>query len=293
MTGQEIVDRLPSTRRGWAGLLSRLGIRPSKGLGQHFLYERGIVQRMVRQAGVGPDDTVLEVGPGLGILTSELLLRAGQVVAIERDRQLVSYLEETFGDVPSFRLVPGDALTFQAGDLFPMAQPYALVANLPYSAGAAIVRHFLEQPTRPTRMTVMLQLEVAERMVAQPPEMSVLGVATRFYTLPRIAFQVPPPVFIPPPTVESAVAILDVRPELPLPEAQHARFFTIVNAGFRQKRKQVANSLAAELNLSKAEVTAWLERADIDPMRRAQTLAVEEWVGLTELAPDAVATLAP
>ena len=292
MSSQQILDRLPSNRRGWAALLGRLGIRPSKGLGQHFLYERGIVQRMVRQAGVGPDDAVLEVGPGLGILTSELLLRAGQVVAIERDRQLVSYLEETFGDVPAFRLVPGDALTFQASDLFPAGEPFALVANLPYSAGAAIVRHFLEQPVRPTRLTVMLQLEVAQRMVAQPSEMSVLGVATQFYTSPRIAFRVPPPVFIPPPTVESAVAILDVRPELPLPEAQHRRFFAVVNAGFRQKRKQVANSLAAELKLTKPEVTNWLERAGIDPMRRAQTLTVEEWVRLTELAPPSVTTRA-
>jgi 16S rRNA (adenine1518-N6/adenine1519-N6)-dimethyltransferase len=289
LTDQAIVDRLPATRRGWAALLGRLGIRPSKGLGQHFLYERGIVQRMVRQAGVGPDDTVLEVGPGLGILTSELLLRAGHVVAIERDRQLVAYLEEMFGDVPSFRLVPGDALSYQTVDLFPDGQPFSLVANLPYSAGAAIVRHLLEQPVRPTRLTVMLQLEVAERMVAQPPEMSVLGVATQFYTSPRIAFRVPPSVFIPPPTVESAVAILDVRSELPLPEADHRRYFTVVNAGFRQKRKQVANSLASELKLTKPEVTAWLERAGIDPMRRAQTLTVEEWVRLTTPTPGSVA----
>ena len=288
MTGQAIIDRLPANRRGWAALLSRLGIRPSKGLGQHFLYERGIVQRMVRQAGVGPADTVLEVGPGLGILTSELLLRAGHVVAIERDRQLVTYLEEMFGDLPSFRLVPGDALTYHTSDLVPEGEPFSVVANLPYSAGAAIVRHLLEQPVRPTRLTVMLQLEVAERMVARPPEMSVLGVATQFYTLPRIAFQVPPAVFIPPPTVESAVAILDVRPELPLPEATRGRFFAVVNAGFRQKRKQVANSLAAELKLTKPEVTAWLEQAGIDPMRRAQTLTVEEWVRLTSLAPETV-----
>lgn len=285
MSDQTLLDRLPSNRRGWAALLARLGIRPSKGLGQHFLYERGIVQRMVKQAEVGPADAVLEVGPGLGILTSELLLRAGQVVAIERDRQLIDYLAATFGDQPNFRLVPGDALTFQADDLFPPDQPFALVANLPYSAGSAIVRHYLEQPRRPTRLTVMLQLEVAERMVARPPEMSVLGVATQFYTSARIAFKVAPPVFIPPPTVESAVAILDVKPELPLPGVQHALFFRIVNAGFRQKRKQVANSLAAELDLSKPEVTAWLDAAGIDPMRRAQTLTVEEWVRLTEQAP--------
>jgi 16S rRNA (adenine1518-N6/adenine1519-N6)-dimethyltransferase len=285
MSEQAIIDRLPTTRRGWASLLSQLGIRPSKGLGQHFLYERGIVQRMVRQAGVGPEDIVLEIGPGLGILTSELLLRAGTVVAIERDRQLVDYLDQTFGDDPRFRLVPGDALRFQADDLVPDGAEFAVVANLPYSAGSAIVRHVLEQPRRPRRLTVMLQLEVAARMVAQPPEMSVLGVATQFYCAARIAFHVPPTVFLPPPTVESAVAILDVKPRLPLPDAMHARFFRIVNAGFRQKRKQVANSLAAELKLSKTEVTTWLEQSGIDPQRRAQTLTVEEWVTLTAAAP--------
>lgn len=288
MSDQALLERLPTNRRGWASLLSQLGIRPSKGLGQHFLYERGIVQRMVKSAGVGPEDAVLEVGPGLGILTSELLLRAGEVVAIERDRQLIDYLETTFGDQPNFRLVPGDALTFSADDLFPPDRPFTLVANLPYSAGAAIVRHFLEQPRRPTRLAVMLQLEVAERMVARPGEMSVLSVATQFYTTPRIAFEVAPTVFIPPPTVESAVAILDVKPDLPLPDDQHATFFKIVNAGFRQKRKQVANSMAAELDLPKPVVTAWLEGADIDPMRRAQTLTVEEWVRLTEQAPTVV-----
>ncbi|MDQ3695234.1 MAG: 16S rRNA (adenine(1518)-N(6)/adenine(1519)-N(6))-dimethyltransferase RsmA [Chloroflexota bacterium] len=286
MTGQKVIERLPATRRGWAALISQLGIRPSKGLGQHFLYERGIVQRMVRQAGVGPNDTVLEVGPGLGILTSELLLRAGQVVAIERDQNLVAHLERAFGDDPRFRLIAGDALAFHAADLFPPGTEFAIVANLPYAAGSAIVRHYLEQPRRPRRLTVMLQLEVAARMVARPPEMSVLGVATQYYTEPGIAFQVPPAVFLPPPTVESAVAILDVKPEPPLPEALRMPFFRIVNAGFRQRRKQVANSLAAELKLTKGDVTAWLEQAGIDPQRRAQTLTVEEWVTLTATAPE-------
>ena len=119
--------------------------------------------------------------------------------------------------------------------------------------------------------------------------MSVLSVATQFFAVPRIAFRVAPSVFIPPPTVESAVAILDVRPEPPLGAALRPRFFRVVNAGFRQKRKQVANSLAAELGLPKDEVVAWLSGAGIDPARRAQTLDVAEWVRLTESAPAAVA----
>lgn len=278
---------LPASRRDWQALMQTLGIRPAKGLGQHFLFERGVVQRLVKQAGIGPADTVLEVGPGLGILTSELLARAGRVVAIELDPKLAEHLRQTFGGDPRFTLVEGDALDIDLGSLLAPGEEYVVAANLPYSVGSAVLRRLLESPRPPRRLTVMLQLEVAERLCAHPPEMSVLSVATQFFAEPRIVFRVAPTVFIPPPTVESAVAILDVRPEPPLPAEEQARFFRIVNAGFRQKRKQVANSLAAELDLPKDEVVAWLA-AGIDPSRRAQTLNVAEWVRLTTSAPPGV-----
>jgi 16S rRNA (adenine1518-N6/adenine1519-N6)-dimethyltransferase len=266
-----------------------LGIRPNKGYGQNFLFERGLVQRMVRQAGVGPGDTVVEIGPGLGILTDELLRKAGKVVSIELDRTLWPHLRQVFGDDPRFTLVEGDALTVDLADLIAPGESWMVVANLPYSAGTAIVRRMLELPHPPRRLAVMLQLEVAERMIASPPDMSVLGVATQFYAEGGIAFRVAPEVFIPPPNVESAVAILDLRPEPPLPPDQRDRFFRIVNAGFRQKRKQVANSLAAALDLPKEMVSEWLQRAGIDPMRRAQTLTVAEWCELTRTAPAGIA----
>lgn len=284
-----VVERLPATRREWTALLGQIGVRPSKGLGQHFLYERGIVQRLVRQAGIGPADHVLEIGPGLGILTSELLLRAGAVTAIELDRRLAAHLRDAFGDEPRLRLVEGNALEIATADLFAADEPFAVAANLPYAVGSAVVRHLLEQTHRPTRLAVMLQMEVAERLTARPPTMSILGVAAQFYAEPRIAFAVPPTVFIPPPAVESAVVILDVRPEPPLPESDRRTFFRVVNAGFRQKRKQVANSLAAELALPKETATAWLTGVGIDPMRRAQTLAVDDWVALTRALPADVA----
>jgi len=131
----------------------------------------------------------------------------------------------------------------------------------------------------------MVQREVAERLVARPPEMTIVGVAARFYAEPRIAFTVGPSVFIPPPKVESAVVLLETRDQPPLPEEQHGRFFRIVNAGFRHKRKQLANSIADELGAPKAAVTEWLTVAGIDPMRRAQTLDVDEWVVVTRAAP--------
>ena len=238
--------------------MSELGIRPNKGLGQHFLFERGLVERMVRQAGVTERDTVLEVGPGLGILTSELLRKARRVVAVELDRSLIAHLETAFGDVPGFELVPGNALSLSTDELFPPGEPFDVVANLPYSAGTAILRHLLEQPRKPRRLTVMLQKEVADRLTAQPPDMSVLGVATQFFAEPRLAFTVPPEVFIPPPKVESAVVILEVRDEPPLPPELQPLFFKLVNAGFRQKRKQVANSIADVLQLPKPGIADWL-----------------------------------
>ncbi len=279
---------LPTSRREWAALLDRLGVRPSKGLGQNFLYERGIVQRMVRAAGIGREDLVLEIGPGLGILTDELLNRADAVRAIELDRRLAEHLRTAFGDRPNFALIEGNALEIATADVIPVDRDFVVAANLPYAVASAVLRHLLEQPHRPRRLALMLQKEVAERLVGTPPNLTILGVAAQFYAAPRIAFDVPPTVFIPPPTVESAVVILDVHPRLLLPEADHPRFFQVVNAGFRQKRKQVANSLAAELELPKDEINRWLTEAGIDPMRRAQTLSVEEWVRLTQQAPPAV-----
>ena len=261
--------------------MTELGIRPNKGLGQHFLFERGLVERMVRMAGVTEHDTVLEIGPGLGILTSELLRKAKRVVAVELDRGLAAHLRQAFADVPGFDLVHGNGLTLANDELIPAGEPFDLVANLPYSVGTAILRHQLEQPRKPRRLTVMLQKEVAERLTAAPPDMSVLSVATQFYADARLAFVVPPEVFIPPPKVESAVVILEVRETLALPAELHPLFFKIVNAGFRQKRKQVANSIADVLRLPKAGIADWLQAAGIDPMRRAETLFVEEWVALT------------
>ena len=265
--------------------MSELGIRPNKGLGQHFLFERGLVERMVRQAGVTERDTVLEVGPGLGILTSELLRKAGRVVTVELDRSLAAHLRAAFSDIPGFQLVQENALAISSDDLFPPGEPFDVVANLPYSVGTAILRHLLEQPRKPRRLTVMLQKEVADRLTAQPPEMSVLSAATQFFAEPRLAFTVSPEVFIPPPKVESAVVILDVRDEPPLPVELQSLFFTIVNAGFRQKRKQVANSIADVLQLPKAGIASCLSASGVDPTRRAETLTVDEWVTLTRSAP--------
>ena len=276
---------LPRTRAGWRVLLEELDVRPSKGLGQNFLFERGVVDRIVRGAEITRDDHVLEVGPGLGILTETLMAYAGEVTVVEYDHRLAAHLRSTFGQQEGFRLVEADALSLATDALYPDGAPFSVVANLPYNIASGVVRHLLDQPHRPRRLVLMVQREVAERIVAPPGELTVLGVATQFYAEARILFDVSPTVFVPPPTVTSSVLRLDVRPALPLVEADIPEFLRIVRAGFNQKRKQVANSIAARFGLPKADVETWLRRAGVDPDRRAQTLTVADWVAIRQAAP--------
>jgi len=283
------VEALPATRRAWAALLMDLGVRPSKGLGQHFLYERGIVQRIIKCAGIRTGDEVLEIGPGLGILTEELLRHGARVTAIELDPRLYRHLRNTLGASNALRLIQADALAVNSGELYPRGQPYKVAANLPYSVATAVVRHLLEQNHPPESLVLMLQKEVAERLAAEPPEMSILSVATRLYAEASIAFAVSPTVFIPPPTVDSAVVLFKTRTQPLIPATDRAKFFRIVNAGFRQKRKMVANSLASELHLPKASVTFWVDASGIDAMARAQTISIEGWLRLLETAPEDLA----
>jgi 16S rRNA (adenine1518-N6/adenine1519-N6)-dimethyltransferase len=272
---------LPTTRRGWQDLLSHLDIRPSKGMGQNFLFDRDIVRRIVDVAGVDQNSVVVEVGPGLGIMTEELLARAGQVIAVELDRRLAAHLRHLFENRANFTLVERDALKADYGDLVPAPSEYKLVANLPYSVASAITRHALEASRPPATLTLMVQKEVAERMAAVPPDMSILSVATQFYAEAEITFIVPPEVFVPRPNVESAVVRLETRGALPLTPNEIKSFFRVVNAGFRQKRKQVANSLSAELKLPKLTIQEVLQNTGLDPMRRAETFSVDEWVRLS------------
>jgi 16S rRNA (adenine1518-N6/adenine1519-N6)-dimethyltransferase len=272
---------LPSTVRAWKDLIAEIEVRPSKGKGQNFLFERGVVQRIVRASGVSERDTVVEVGPGLGILTWELLATGAPVTSIELDWRLAEHLRSFFAAVDRFHLVEGDALNVDFAEALP-AGDYHVVANLPYSVGTAVIQRFLEADHPPRSMTVMVQKEVAERLVSSPPDMSILSVATQFLSTPKIAFVVPPSVFIPPPKVDSAVVRLETRQ----PEVDRSLwpvFFAIVSAGFHQKRKNLSNSLSHALDLAKPDVSAWLESASIDPMRRAETLSVAEWVHLTNL----------
>lgn len=276
---------LPTSRAGWITLLRDLGIRPSRGLGQNFLVEPAVVERIVSVAELDRALPVVEIGPGLGILTARLAASADDVTAIELDRDLARHLRRVFDSVPHVRVIEDDALRVALTDVSPADGDYDLVANLPYSAASAIIRRFLESDHPPRRMTVMVQREVAERIAAAPPQMSILGIATQVFAVASLAFDVEPENFLPPPTVVSTVVVLDRRAALPLPAEQLPRFFSLVNAGFRHRRKTVANSLTNELRFDKSQTAAVLSRTGIDPNRRAQTFTLEEWVALTMLWP--------
>ncbi len=260
-------------------ILAELGIRPRKALGQHFLHNRSVVQRIVATAALAPDTVVVEIGPGLGILTEELARQAGQVIAIELDRQLAAHLAERFQDT-TVQVLHDDALRVDFATIT-QRQPYVVVANLPYNVATPILERLLTAEHPPERLVVMVQREVAERMVATPPKMSFLSVLVQFFARPRIAFRVGPGAFTPPPKVESAVVTLERR-EPPLPRGEWARFFRLVQAGFAQRRKQLVNALASELALDKERVRALLIAAGIAPNRRAETLTLDEWLRLYE-----------
>ena len=277
------LERLPHTRREWSALLAELGIRPRKGMGQNFLVEPSVVGKIVKTAGVAPGDLVVEVGPGLGMLTGHLLHAGAAVTSIELDRELVPHLRNTFGNVEQLTVVEADALRVPLDQVIPGGASYSVVANLPYSVAAAVIMRFLELPDLPESMTVMVQREVAERLVATPPDMTVLSVAAQVLSDPKLNFMVAPGSFLPPPKVESAVVTLHPIGEARIATDQRPLFFEIVNGGFRHKRKQVLNSLALEFDVPKVEIASRLIAGGIDPMRRAQTISVAEWIELTRV----------
>ena len=270
---------------GSRAILRELGLRPSKGLGQNFLVDETVPPKILAAADIGLDDCVVEIGPGVGVLTLRLAPVVRRLTAVELDSRLYPFLREKLAGYPGARLVEGDALAFAPAALEP--EPYKLVANIPYYITSAILRHFLESDHRPQRVVLMVQKEVAQRIVAKPPDMSLLAVSVQFYGQPKIWSIVPAGAFFPSPKVDSAILLIEVfgSDAQPYPDVDEARFFEIVRAGFGQKRKQLANSLSAGLapRLDKSQVQAALAQAGIEGSRRAESLDLTEWVRLYRL----------
>lgn len=261
-------------------LLGSMGIRARKGLGQHFLIDRDILKYIIDAAELISTDNVVEVGPGLGILTEELVRNAGRVIAIELDSKLAAALERISG----VTVINQDVMQVNPSRLFgPGETSYKVVANLPYYITSPILRHFLEAELKPELMVIMVQREVAENMVAGAGKMSILSVSVQLYGKPVIIQNVPADAFYPRPKVESAVVRIDVYNQPAVDMEDITLFFTIVKAGFGARRKQLHNALAGRLGLSSQVAVELLDKAGIDHMRRAQTLTLQEWSALTRI----------
>ncbi len=270
--------------------LAALGVRPSRELGQNFLIDGTALAEIVRAAELSSSDVVVEVGPGLGVLTHELVREAGRVVAVEFDRRMAMRLKGELG-ATNLDVVEADILRVAPETLIDAGTAYKVVANLPYQITSAILRHFLEARLAPDLLVVMVQWEVAERIVASPPDMSVLAHSVQIYAEPEIVTRVPAASFVPPPQVDSAVLRLRRREMLLVEVADVDALFRVVKAGFLHARKKLGNSLpgglaAMGLGVGKERAIAALERGGVDPSRRAETLTLAEWAAVyRELAP--------
>jgi 16S rRNA (adenine1518-N6/adenine1519-N6)-dimethyltransferase len=257
-----------------AALLRQHGLRPRKDLGQNFLQDESALQKIVAVADLEPADAVLEIGPGLGSLTRHLALAARTVTAVELDQNLFPALNAVLAPYSNVRLVHGDILELDPAELMD-ASDYVVVANIPYYITSAVIRHLLESASRPRRIVLTVQSEVAERICAGPGDMSLLALSVQVYGKPSIEKTIPAEAFYPAPKVDSAVVKIEIYPEPVIPSARLEAFFRLAKSGFGQKRKTLRNSLGALVGRDQAE--SILTAAGIDPMRRAETLSLEEW----------------
>jgi 16S rRNA (adenine1518-N6/adenine1519-N6)-dimethyltransferase len=275
-------------------MMRRLDLRARKSLGQHFLVDQEVLEKVASAAGLTPEDIVIEVGPGLGILTKELAKQAGFVIAVELDDRLAAILKQELVAINNLVVVNKDILNVSLASLLeeqrvelPVLKEepfsYKVVANLPYYITSAVLRHFLEASLKPRLMVVMIQKEVAETIVAEPGNMSLLSVSVQFYGKPEIVSYVPAESFYPAPEVDSAILRVKIYPRPIIAVDDIDDFFGLVRAGFCAPRKQLANSLAQGLGLPKPEALSLLDRADIIYRRRAETLSIEEWQRLWQV----------
>ena len=254
---------------------------PKKELGQHWLKDRDILAAIADDAELLPDDTVLEIGPGLGTLTSELLRRAGRVVAVEFDPDLARKLPGQFPG-KNLQVVHEDILQFNLGSL---PAGYKVVANVPYYITSKIIEKLMTAKNKPSLVVILVQKEVAERVAAGPGDMSILAISAQVFAKARLGVEVPREYFTPPPKVDSQVVILEtLAAPLVAPEDEKA-FFRVVKAGFAARRKKLRSSIAAGLAISKPAAEELLRHATINPDSRAEDLSIDDWL---RLARDAV-----
>ena len=301
----EDIQPIIAKREVTARILQAFHLKADKNLGQNFLVEESVVSRIAKAAELTPEDTVLEIGPGIGTLTQALAMTGASVVSVELDKRLIPVLQETVGAYKNVRIVQGDILKVNipeiiaevkadqktadaAGEVaeaeseMKQSNTFKVCANLPYYITTPIIMYLLEQKLPLERLVVMVQKEVAERMTAGPGgrEYGAISVAMQYYTEPKIAFIVKAGSFLPAPKVDSAVLVCKRRSTPPVEVQDEKTFFKVVAAAFSVRRKMLNNSLKNMGGLTGEQVKAWLDRAGIDGKRRAETLSLEEFAML-------------
>lgn len=292
-------------------LAQELGVRPDQGSGQHFLVDERVLGTIVKTAAIKKGENILEIGPGFGVLTRELVKKGAHVVAVEFDRKLAAYLKKNgvrnlFADKKTpgtvFRVIQGDILSFSNKEISEWfgSKPYRVVANIPYHITGKIIKKFVSSDApKPTGLVLLVQKEVAERVCAQPGKMSLLALSVQLYAKPSIAFDVPAEAFWPVPAVDSALLVItDVSeapnpPLIPLPRQardrhlvkegksiDEKRFWQVVRIGFSNPRKQLRNNLASGLSFTQDVVKAALKRSELAETARAQELSIPDWIAL-------------
>ena len=282
MTGERALTDIACVR----DLCARHGFTLSKGFGQNFIVNPGVCPKIVEAAGIGPEWGVLEVGPGIGVLTRELARRAARVVAVEVDNRLPPLLAETLAGYDNVEIVMQDILKVDIAALIRekfAGMPVAVCANLPYYITSPILMRLLEEKLPIRQITVMVQKEAAERICAAPGtrQAGAISYAVAYYAKPQVLFSVQPGSFYPPPKVTSAVIRLEVHPEPPVPVPDEAAYFRLVRAAFGQRRKTAANAISAGLGLPKAQVTAAMEQAGLPATARPEQLTLEQFAALS------------
>lgn len=252
---------------------------PKKSLGQHWLKDRQVLSDIAEAAEITSLDTVLEIGPGLGTLTSELLRRAEKVIAVELDGELAAKLPGQFPG-KTLAVINEDILDF---DLSMLPKDYIVVANVPYYITSKIIQKLLTSDNKPKTTVLLIQKEVAVRLAAEPGNMSILSISAQIYGEVELDQLVHAHFFTPPPKVDSQVVVIKTRSEPLISFEDEKRFFKVVKAGFSAKRKKLRSSLSAGLNLPKPEVEAILKQAGINPDDRAEALAINQWIDLMKI----------
>jgi 16S rRNA (adenine1518-N6/adenine1519-N6)-dimethyltransferase len=268
-------------------ILTRHDFNFSKALGQNFLINPAICPRMAQLCGVSQAAGVIEIGPGIGVLTAELAKHAKKVVAIELDKRLMPVLKETLEGVDNVTVLQGDALTIDLKDIIDRefeGQKVAVCANLPYYITSPVIMHLLESRLPITSITVMVQKEAAVRLTATPGtrEAGAVSLAVSYYSQPKVLFDVSSTSFMPRPSVDSCVIQLDVRDEPPVKTLNEVLMFRIIRAAFSQRRKTVLNAVASGLSLSKERLTQILTAVGIPPTERGERLTLDDFARLAD-----------